>query len=62
MKNDNLKLKIIIVIFILAVAVASIFLYKNKKLDKQAADLGQKKSVSEAKYAKGSVAFFYPAE
>lgn len=61
MKKTNVFLVVIIVIAAVFI-IAGIFLYKNKKLDKQAADLGQVKTKTEAKYAKGSVAFFYPAD
>lgn len=59
MKKINI---ILIALIVFVVIIAGIFLYKNKKLDKQAAVLQQKTLPTSAKYAKGSVAFFYPAD
>lgn len=61
MKKTNIVLAVLILIVIGAIAVGA-FWYKNAKLNKQAEDLGKVKTKAEAKYTKGSVAFFYPAD
>jgi len=61
MKKTNIVLAVLILIVVGAIVVGAL-LYRNARLSKQADDLGKIKTKTEAKYAKGSVAFFYPAD
>src|SRR3972149_6110730 len=61
MKKTNIVLAVLILMAVGAIVVGALW-YKNSRLSKRAADLGQVKTKAEAKYAKGSVAFFYPAD
>lgn len=59
MKKINI---VLVVLILIAVGVVGALFYKSAILNKKAADLGQIKTKTEAKYAKGSVTFFYPAD
>ena len=61
MKKTNIVLAVLILMAVGAIVVGALW-YKNSRLSRQAVDLGQVKTKAEAKYAKGSVAFFYPAD
>ena len=61
MKKTNIVLAVLILMAIGAIVIGAL-LYRNARLSKQADDLGKVKAKAEAKYAKGSVAFFYPAD